>query len=310
MTLMSNRICVVCGLRPSVDRSHVVPAAICLDARCNDKTLLALGQNFEEVGDQVQSGYHEPLLCTECEGDFGKKFDMPAVRFLRRLRHTLPSALRKADGSVKLDFPRGFREFIFSVIYRANHCQEDSGWAICSDLWDSGRLLDIIQGRSSDDLELYARVIVLDDPRYNHAYIVPPVRTAPDIGYDDERFPFTCMAFGGMEFIARMPSLLYPFTIGFFGSKSDRFRIHLKVKPNVPQIPKDGGSIAVPLGTIFQNWTWIGNNTRHRQRFAEETGLGFTLRYLEIFRLDSPIGGPPTIVLPLPKSVPPGKHLK
>ena len=208
--------------------------------RGDDKNMLVLDMQLENVGKPLQNGHWEPLLCSKCEGEFSARFDDPGYRFICSLPPHLHLISGRLPESIPICFPRQFRHFVISVLYRSVY-SEDSSWNMCSSFWEGRTLLDILNGHLSDNLELYPRLLAIgDDGKIEQGFVVPP----QPLTIPGDTVPFTCLAFGGMEYIARMRRGI--------------------LSPSTPQIPVDGGNVSVPIGDIMQSWALHELNARYR----------------------------------------------
>jgi hypothetical protein len=245
--MTSTRPCIACRIRPSIEKSHIVPRSMYKAVRGNDKNMLVLDTEMEVAGKPLQNGHWEPLLCSVCEGDFSARFDSPAYQFVNGLPTRLPLISGRLPASIPIEFPKQYRQFVISVLYRSTY-SVDTSWNQCATCWDGKALLDILNGRSLDKIEVYPRLLAFgNDGSVEQGFVVPPQRLM--IPGDTE--PYSCMAFGGMEYISRMH--------------------RGKLSPSTPQIPLAGGTVTIPVGDIRQSWAL--HDVRAKNRPDEPSSL-------------------------------------
>jgi len=171
-----------------VNKSHIVPDFL-YDAVRDEGRIYQFNEQLVQQDKWRQSGYYEPLLCSICESDFNKRFESPCVKFFRSI-----------DGPFELgkehifEIPKPLRKLVISVLYRAIFAK-DAHWNAVMELWNAELTKSYLANGLNDSYKVYARILCDDLGLPVKGFISSPSAIRLSKTW------FTCMAFGGMEFV-------------------------------------------------------------------------------------------------------------
>jgi len=110
-------VCIFCLEKQPIKRSHVIPEYLyemTYDTAPRQMCVVDCGLNQNGVR---QSGFHESLLCPDCEGYFNDNFEKPCINFFRSLPdHAAHRQIVKVPPVPALPL------LLISIAFRAAHC--------------------------------------------------------------------------------------------------------------------------------------------------------------------------------------------
>lgn len=180
--------CIFCEKIPRIKNSHIVPDFFYKWIK-DEGRIYKWNKKLQRDGKWIQSGHRESLLCKNCEGTFNREFEQPCVRFFENI-----GSQWTIDKLHSLKFPTALRLLVLSVIFRSLF-SSDERWNGSIDHWDIHKLKADLTSRVSFNNKIYARILCDDLGYIVQGFVSPP----NVVTLHDSRF--TCLAFGGMEYI-------------------------------------------------------------------------------------------------------------